>query len=76
MAESKTQGKGDKGKPVAGLRVASKGASFCRAGRRFTRDATDIPLAELSAEQVEALRTEPSLVVQDVEIGPVDAASA
>ena len=76
MAESKTQGKGDKGKPVAGLRVASKGASFCRAGRRFTRDPVDIPLAELSDEQVRRLRNEPALVVQDVEIGPVDTASA
>lgn len=59
--------------PVAALSVRSRPESFCRCGRRFTREATLIPLAELTEEEVARLAAEPQLAVEHTEIAPVAA---
>lgn len=62
MSEPKT-------KKVPGLRIrAVPENGFCRAGRRWAREAQDVPLTEFDKKQVAALRAEPMLVVIDVEI--------
>lgn len=41
---------------------------FYRAGRRWGAEATIVPLSELSAEEADALRHEPMLVVTEVDV--------
>lgn len=56
------------GSATQGLKVIARAASFRRAGHVFTGEATVIQLSELTVDQVEQLKAEPMLVVQDVEI--------
>lgn len=60
-------------KTVKALRVVARTPGFRRAGRAFGVEPTDIPLSDLSKQQVEALRKERELIVMDVDI---DAASS
>jgi hypothetical protein len=55
-------------KPSPGLRVRSVPASFWRAGRKWTKEPQEIPVSALSKPQVTALRAEPNLVVEDIEL--------
>ena len=55
-------------KPSPGLRVRSVPASFWRAGRKWTKEPQEIPVSSLSKPQVTALRAEPNLVVEDIEM--------
>jgi hypothetical protein len=57
-------------KKQPGLRVSSRPATFRRAGLVFTREAQDVPLSELTKEQIKAIREEPLLAVADIEIEP------
>jgi len=58
------------GAPIKALKVISRRDSFRRAGFEFTGEAKTLPLDELTDDQVEALKTEPLLVVNEVEIEP------
>lgn len=57
-------------KKQPGLRVSSRPETFRRAGLVFTRLAQDVPLSELTKEQIKAIREEPLLAVADIEIEP------
>jgi len=57
-----------KNKPVPGLRVRALAEGFRRAGRAWSVEAVDVPAAEFAKAQIEALRNEPQLVVEDVEL--------
>ncbi len=57
-----------KPKTVPGIKVIARAERFRRAGRVFTAEPTLIPLSTLDKKQVEALRAEPMLVVQDVDV--------
>ncbi|MDR0498389.1 MAG: hypothetical protein LBH03_01480 [Holophagales bacterium] len=61
-------------KTVAVLEITSRPDSFCRAGRRWTKTATQVPLSEFTKEQVKALKAESNLVVveKDVELAELD----
>lgn len=63
--KSKAAGGADKG-----LKVTARADHFRRCGFAFTGEATVIPLADLTEEQVEQLKKEPLLVVQEVDIKP------
>lgn len=52
----------------AAIKVISRPAQFRRAGLVFTSEPRTIPLADLTEEQLEALRAETNLVVVDVEL--------
>lgn len=57
------------GPATQGLRIVSRrDGGFRRAGRHFNAEGTTVPLSELTADDVEQLRSEPQLVVVDVEI--------
>lgn len=56
------------GPATKGLKVIARRESFRRAGLTFSGEARTIPLAELTDEQVELLKGEPLLVVQEVDI--------
>lgn len=60
---------------TAALRVVSKSpmGAFRRAGYTFTAEPTVIPLAELSAEQVQAIRATALLDVTETETEPAKA---
>ncbi len=59
----------DNPKTVPGLRIrAVPENGFCRSGRRWSREAQDVPQSEFTKAQIKALREEPNLVVVDVEI--------
>lgn len=49
-----------------GLRVTAKTEGFRRAGRAWSRQATEIPLDGLSEADVAALMAEPMLTVEEV----------
>lgn len=67
--DAKAQPKTVKTTKVKGLRIVSRAPSFRRAGREFTSEPIEIPIDELTKEQVKALREETrELVVVDVEI--------
>lgn len=55
-------------KKAPGLRIKAKTRSFRRAGLTFGEQPVDVPLSELSKEQRAALKAEPMLVVEDIEI--------
>jgi hypothetical protein len=46
------------------LRIRSVPERFRRAGRAFGREASEIPLSELSDEEIKILKAEPMLVVE------------
>lgn len=56
------------GSATQGLKVTARADHFRRAGFAFTGEARVIPLSDLTDDQVEQLKAEPMLVVQDVEI--------
>jgi len=54
---------------IAVIAVTSRSrAGFRRLGRRFTREITEIPLVDLSEQDGLALRTDPHLVCEDIEL--------
>ncbi len=55
-------------KPVVGLTVTCRGDSFWRAGRHWTSKPITVALEDLTEEQIEQLKAEPMLMVEDVEI--------
>ena len=57
-------------KPIPALRVRSVPASFWRSGRQWTREPQEIPLSAFSDAQIAALRAEPNVVVEDIELAP------
>lgn len=57
-----------KTKKVPGLRVRALVNGFRRAGRAWSVESVDVPLADLNKVQVAQLRDEPQLVVEDIEI--------
>lgn len=61
---------------VPGIKVVARKEQFRRAGRVFTGEAATIPLSELKKEQLEQLRSEPMLVVVDVDIPVAEEAAA
>jgi hypothetical protein len=62
MAEPKDK------KSVPGLRVTAKAEGFRRAGRTWPATPTELPLADFKKGEVEQLRAEPMLVIEDVEL--------
>ena len=57
-------------KSIPALRVRSVPASFWRAGRKWTKEPQEIPASAFSKAQLTALRAEPNLVVEDIELTP------
>jgi len=58
-------------KPVPALKIRSVSPSgFCRAGRRWVPEPQTVPLSDFTKKQVEALRAEPMLVVENTEFIP------
>lgn len=67
----------DKTKPRPGLEITSKRESWWRCGRQFFRNqAVVVPVDELEDGQGERLKTDPDLVVKEVEIPGEPAAEA
>ncbi|MDO9053838.1 MAG: HI1506-related protein [Gallionella sp.] len=67
MAEAKV-------KKVKALSIVSSREGFRRAGRAFGREATVIPVSELSRDEIKLLKNEAMLVVSEVETdAPADA---
>lgn len=54
--------------PAITVRTAKPKSHFRRAGLDFTNDVLTIAIADITDEQLEALRAEPMLVVEDTEI--------
>ena len=50
---------------IPALKVTSRPDSFCRAGRRWTKEPQIVPLSEFKPEQVESLKAESNLVVEE-----------
>lgn len=68
MATSnKNQGRAA-GPATKGLKVTARPASFRRAGHTFSGEAKTIPLADLTEQQVEQIKSDPNLVWQEVDI--------
>lgn len=59
--------KNQKPKKVAGLRVTTKKDGFRRGGRAWV-GSTDVPADELTKEQIAAIKDEPMLSVEEIEI--------
>lgn len=55
-------------KPVPGLRVRSVPASFWRAGRKWTKEPQEVLVSALSKAQIAALKAEPNLVVEEIDL--------
>jgi hypothetical protein len=68
MADDKTETAKPRSK-IKALSVRTPAKSFRRAGFEFSQEPTDIPLDSLTEEQIEALKTEPLLLVQEVTLG-------
>ena len=47
------------------IHVASRAPSFWRAGIKFTRAGVDMDATQLTAEQLDAIRAEPALIVSE-----------
>lgn len=58
------------------LKVRSATASFRRAGMVFTRDPRVIKVADLTDDQINAIKSEPNLVVVELDEAPADEAPA
>ena len=69
---AKDKARATAGPATKGLKVIARPQTFRRAGYAFTREPVTIALSELTPEQVELLKAEPSLVVQEVDIEPVN----
>lgn len=54
--------------PFKALEIISVPPHFWRAGRKFTHEATVIPLADLDDDEQALLRNEPHLRVRDIEV--------
>ncbi len=54
--------------PVKALSVKSKVNGFRRAGRAWSTEATEVVLADLTADQVAQLKAEPLLTVTEIEL--------
>lgn len=54
--------------PFKALEIISVPPHFWRAGRKFTQEATVIPLADLDDDEQALLRNEPHLRVRDIEV--------
>lgn len=63
MAEPK-----QKTKKVPGLRVRAQVNGFRRAGRAWSAESVDVAASEFTKAQIEALRAEPQLVVEDIDL--------
>lgn len=58
----------EKSKPVPGLRIRALAEGFRRAGRAWSVQSVEVPAAEFTKAQIEQLRNEPQLVVEDCEL--------
>lgn len=58
---------------VPALKVTSRPDSFCRAGRRWTKEPQTVPLSDFKPEHVESLKAEPNLVVEETTLAPAEA---
>lgn len=58
----------EKTKPVPGLRVRALADGFRRAGRPWPAQAVEVPVSEFTKAQIEQLRAESQLVVEDCEL--------
>ncbi|MCL7422523.1 MAG: HI1506-related protein [Methylobacter sp.] len=63
MAEANTK----KPKTAPGIRVRTAQAGFRRGGREWS-GTTDVPVSEFTKPQLEQIRAEPLLVVEDIDI--------
>lgn len=61
----KTQKQAGAGK-VKGLRITAKREGFRRAGRAWSMTPTDVTLADLSDEEISALKAETMLTVEEI----------
>lgn len=52
--------------PVIGLRITAKREGFRRAGRGWSKQPTDVPLADLSGEEITMLKAESMLTVEEI----------
>ena len=59
---------------VKALRVQAKRHGFRRAGRAWNKEAVDVPLSELTQDEIEQIRNEAMLTVAEVEI-PAESAA-
>lgn len=71
MAEDKETKEAKKAKALS---IKSSREGFRRAGRAWSKEATTVPLSELTKEQIKQIRCEPMLDVTDVEIDATEAA--
>jgi len=55
-------------KAIAGLKISSSKQGFRRAGFSFGKEPVEIPLSDLSKEQVNMLKNEPLLAVAEITI--------
>lgn len=64
--------------PIPAIRVVSRApsAEFRRGGQVWFHEERTVPLSEFTEEQLEAVRDEPLLVVNDTEIAPAADAAA
>lgn len=62
------------GKSVPGYRITAKRDGFRRAGRAW-HGVSDVPADQLTDAQIKALRAEPMLTVEDVEVAAAPAAA-
>ncbi|BBL70332.1 HI1506-related protein [Methylogaea oryzae] len=67
MAEQKDP-KPKAAEKAPGLRVTAKREGFRRAGWNWSTAPIELPAANFSKEEIAALRAEPMLVVEDIEI--------
>jgi len=58
------------GPSTRGLKVIARAPSFRRAGHVFGAEAKTIPMSDLTDDQVDLLKAEPMLVVQEVDVDP------
>lgn len=62
----------DASKKTPGLRVTAKVEGFRRAGRSWSKAPTELPTADFTAEQIAALKAEPMLVVEEIEMAAAE----
>jgi len=55
-------------KPIPALRVRRVPPSFWRAGRHWSKVPQEVPVSTFTKAQVAALKAEPNLVVEDIEL--------
>jgi len=53
---------------IKALRVVSRASSFRRAGYQFSAAPTNIPLEDLTKEQISAISSDPALVAYEAEV--------